>query len=126
MYRQAIALSIQRQRPGVDVRVASPEDSDRELADFRPHLLVHNDGLGPEVVTDIPFQVEVQYSDGMDARISAEGELSTTRDMCMEDLPHSGLQKAWPFANRAFQQVSTSADQHLAEMLTCSNAESLQ
>ena len=86
MYRQAFALSIQRQRPGVDVRVASPEDSDRELADFRPHLLVHNDGLGPEVVTDIPFQVEVQYSDGMDARISADGELSTTRDMRMEDL----------------------------------------
>src|SRR5215203_3404402 len=88
MYRQAISLSIQRQRPGLDVRTAAPEATGRELADFRPHLLVHkdNDGLGPEVVTDIPFQVEVQYSDGMDARVSADSELSTTRDMCMEDL----------------------------------------
>jgi len=88
MYRQAIALSIQRQRPGLDVRIATPEDCERELAGFQPHLLVHNDndGLGPEAVTDIPFRVEVQYSDGMDAHISADGELSTARDMCMEDL----------------------------------------
>jgi hypothetical protein len=41
MYRQAIALSIRRQRPGADVRIAPPEGSTGELADFRPHLLVH-------------------------------------------------------------------------------------
>src|SRR5918994_3866710 len=88
MYRQAIALSIHRQRPGLDVRTASPEAIERELADFRPHLLVHNDtdGLGPEAVADIPCRVEVLYSDGMDARISAEGGLSTARDVSTEDL----------------------------------------
>jgi|SRR5215212_3422649 len=88
MYRQAIALSVQRQRPGLDVRVASPEATERELANFRPHLLVHNDndGLGSDAVANIPCRVEVQYSDGMDARISADGEVSTARDMCMEDL----------------------------------------
>jgi hypothetical protein len=71
MYRQAIALSIQRQRPGLDVRVASSEAAEGELIDFRPHLLVHNDNdrLGPEAVEDVPRRVEVQYSDGMDARI---------------------------------------------------------
>jgi hypothetical protein len=88
MYRQAIALSIQRQRPGLDVRVASSEAAEGELIDFRPHLLVHNDNdrLGPEAVEDVPRRVEVQYSDGMDARISVDGEVSTTRDMCIEDL----------------------------------------
>ena len=88
MYRQAIALSIHRQRPGLEVRIASPEAIERELADFRPHLLVHNDtdGLGPEAVADIPFRVEVLYSDGMDARISADGEVSAARDMSTEDL----------------------------------------
>jgi hypothetical protein len=88
MYRQAIALSIQRQRTGLDVRVASPEATERELTDFRPHLLVHNDndGLGPEALTEIPFQIEVQYSNGMDAQISADGEVSTVHDMSTEDL----------------------------------------
>ena len=88
MYRQAIALSIQRQRPGLDVRTASPEATEGELADFRPHLLVHNDnaGLGPEAVANIPCRVEVRYSDGMDARISADGEVSNARDMSTEEL----------------------------------------
>ena len=88
MHRQAIALSIQRQRPGLDVRIASPEAAEGELADFRAHLLVHNDNdrLGPEAVEAVPFRVEVQYSDGMDARISVNGEVPTACDMCMEDL----------------------------------------
>ena|SRR5215211_4463697 len=87
MYRQAMALSIQGQRPGLDVRVAAPEDTERELAEYRPHLLVNNDGLGPEdVVVDVPCRVTVLYSDGMDAQINADGQVSTARDMCMEDL----------------------------------------
>jgi hypothetical protein len=77
MYRQAIALSI-----------PSSEAAEGELVDFRPHLLVHNDNdrLGPEAVEDVPFRVEVQYSDGMDARISVEGEVFTACAMCLEDL----------------------------------------
>jgi hypothetical protein len=88
MYRQAMALSIRRQRPGLDVRVARPEDTGREVAEFRPHLLVHNDndGLGPEYVASVPCRVTVLYSDGMDARISADGQVSTERDMSTEDL----------------------------------------
>ena len=88
MYRQAIALSIQRRRPGLEVRVASPEATERALTDFRPHLLVHNDndGCGPEALNEIPFQIEVQYSDGMDAQISADGARSTVSDMSTEDL----------------------------------------
>ncbi len=88
MYRQAIALSIRRQRQGLNVRVSSPEATEGELASFRPHLLVHNDndGLGPEAVANVPCQVEVRYSDGMDAQISVDGEVSTSRDMSTDDL----------------------------------------
>ena len=47
MDRQAIALSIQRNRPGlVEVRIAPPEIMEAQLASFRPHLLVHNDPRG--------------------------------------------------------------------------------
>ena len=93
MYREAIALSVQRGRPGlVDVRIAPPEEQERELASFRPHLLVHNHdgpggGLLPEAAIEaVPHRVEVLYSDGMDARLSADGSLTELRDASTEDL----------------------------------------
>ena len=88
MYRQAMALSIQRHRPGLDVRIAPPEDVGSELAEFRPHLLAHNDtdGLGLEDVADVPCRVTVLYSDGLDACLSADGQVSTASDMSTEDL----------------------------------------
>jgi hypothetical protein len=49
MYRQVIALSIQRGRPGLfDVRLAPPEAMEEAelLASFWPHLLVCNDASG--------------------------------------------------------------------------------
>jgi hypothetical protein len=98
MYRQAIALSVQRGRPGlVDVRIAPPEAMKDELASFRPHLLVHNDaasadsGSGAVPVPEaalraVAHRIEVLYSDGMDARISADGHVSEIRDASTEDL----------------------------------------
>ena len=88
MYRQAMALSIRRQRPGLDVRVAPPEDAGSELAEFRPHCssTTTHDGLGPEDVASVPCRVTVLYSDGVDARISADGRVSTASDMSTEDL----------------------------------------
>src|SRR5215208_6207082 len=47
MYRQAVALSVQRNRPGlVEVRLAPPEAMEAEIASFGPHLLVHDDTRG--------------------------------------------------------------------------------
>jgi hypothetical protein len=97
MYRQAIALSIQRNRPGlVDVRLAPPEAAEAELASFRPHLLVHNDPRGdsrsgalpiPEAaLKKVPHRLEVLYSDGMDARISTDGRVSVLPDASTDDL----------------------------------------
>jgi len=97
MYRQAVALSIQRGRPGlVDVRLAPPEAMEEELASFRPHLLVHNEAsadarngavLVPETALEaVPYRLEVLYSNGMDARISADGRLTEVRDASTDDL----------------------------------------
>jgi len=88
MYREAIATSIQRLRPGIEVRLAPPEDTEEELAAFRPALLIHDDTvpLPEEVLEGIPTRVEMLYSDSMDARVRADGMVSQMRDMSTEDL----------------------------------------
>ena len=97
MYRQAIALSIQRGRPGlVDVRIAPPEALEEQLASFRPHLLVHNEASAdardgalpvPEMALEaVPYRLEVLYSDGMDARLSADGVLTELPDASTDGL----------------------------------------
>jgi hypothetical protein len=95
MYRQAVAISVQRGRPGlVDVRIAPPEALQAQIASFRPHLLVHNeasvdarDAAVPETALEaVPYRLEVLYSDGMDARLSADGRISEIRDASTDDL----------------------------------------
>jgi hypothetical protein len=89
MYRQAVALSIERHRSGlVDVRLAPPEAGEAELASFPPHLFVHNDTapIPEEVLEGVPSRVEMLYSDSMDARVRADGMVSQMRNMSTEDL----------------------------------------
>ena len=88
MYREAIAFSIQHARPDLEVRVARPEDTELELAGFKPHLLVHNDTapIPEEALTGVPCRVEMLYADSMDARVGAGGMVSQVRDMSTEDL----------------------------------------
>jgi hypothetical protein len=59
-----------------------------ELAIFRPHLLVHNDndGLRPEDLASVLFRITVLYSNGMDAHMVADGEVSEAIDISTEDL----------------------------------------
>src|SRR5215212_10029810 len=88
MYREAIALSIQRNRPGIEMRISPPEAAEEELASFRTDLLIH-DNTAPipeEVLEGIPTRVEMLYSDSMDARVRAHGVVSQLRDMSTEDL----------------------------------------
>jgi len=88
MYRQAIALSIHRNRPGLDVGAASPEAAVGEIESFRPRLLVHDDTAPiPEgALAGVPCRVEVLYSGSMDARVSADGRLERIGDMDVGDL----------------------------------------
>src|SRR5215216_6853667 len=88
MYREAIALSIQRHCPTLEVRISPPEAAEEELASFRPHLLIDDDTahIPEEVLEGIPTRVEMLYSDSMDARVRADGMVSQMRDMSTEDL----------------------------------------
>jgi hypothetical protein len=89
MYREAIALAVHLGRPGHEVRMASPEAAEGELAGFRPHLLVHNESapIPAEALFLVPCRVEVLYSDGLDARVhGADGGVAEVRDMSTEGL----------------------------------------
>jgi hypothetical protein len=88
MYRQAIAHSIQSARPGIEVRIAPPEDTEEQLALFRPELLLYDDTapIPEEALERVPARVEMLYSDSMDARVRADGMVSQMRDMSPEDL----------------------------------------
>ena len=71
MYCEAMAHSVHSNRPGLDVRCVPPEDAERELVVFRPHLLVHNDTapIPKGVLAGVARRVEVLYSDSMSARV---------------------------------------------------------
>jgi hypothetical protein len=43
MYREAIAFSLGQSRPHLEVSIATPEETEKEVRGFEPHLLVRND-----------------------------------------------------------------------------------
>jgi hypothetical protein len=88
MYREALALSVQKHRPELEVRIAPPEAVGAEVRSFDPHLLVRNDndGLDHLGMEDVLCWIEIIYSDHMDANISVAGQVSKVRDSSMDDL----------------------------------------
>ena len=89
MYREALALALQRYRPDAEVLLDSLESPDGEVENFAPHLLVRNDTDGADMELrreEILCWIEILYSDGMDARISMNGEVREIKDMSMDDL----------------------------------------
>ena len=88
MYREALALSVHERRPGLEVRVAPPEEVRAEVGSFEPHLLVRSDddGLDPRGLEDVLCWIEIIYSDHMDANISVDGQVSRVHDVSMDDL----------------------------------------
>jgi hypothetical protein len=90
MYREAIALAVQRNRPEAEVMLVPADVLDGQVEDFAPHVLVRNDSdwaipeglLGSSVVC----RMEVLYTDGMAARVSVGGSSYTIEDATMEDL----------------------------------------
>ena len=88
LYREVIASSLHRHRPHFEVKVAPPEEAEREVEGFGPHLLVHNDTdeLDTRVLEGLLCWVEVRYSDSMDAKISMEGRLEEVTDISTDKL----------------------------------------
>jgi hypothetical protein len=88
MYREALALAVHSNRPGLEVRIAPPTEGEAEVVNFRPHLLVHddNDGMDQRLLSDLPCRVEVLYTDSMNAKIAVDGSVSEVSDISIDDL----------------------------------------
>ena len=90
MYRQAIALAVQRARPHSEVLLAPEDVLDGQVEDFAPHVLVRSDfhsEIPEEKLGGVVCRVEVLYTDHMSARVSLAGGGSyTIEDASMDDL----------------------------------------
>jgi hypothetical protein len=89
MYREAIALGLQRLRPDSEVMLVPEEGLDGQVDGFAPQVLVRNDSDGaiPEkLLGSVVCRVEVLLTDGMAARISVGEESYTIDDASLEDL----------------------------------------
>ena len=76
MYREAIALALQRARPHSEVMLAPEDVLDGQVKDFAPHVLVRNDSdrqMPEGQLSSVVLRVEVLYTDGMAARVSVDG-----------------------------------------------------
>ena len=88
MYRESIALALHHRRPHFEVMLAPAASPDGRPGDFRPHMLVRNDTDGADMdrMGCVRCWVEILYSDGMDARVSLNGEVWNIADISNEDL----------------------------------------
>ena len=89
MYREAIALAVQRNRPETEVMLVPEEVMDGQVKDFAPHVLVRNDSdrAVPEgLLGSAVCRMEILYTDGMTARVEAGGRSYTIENASMEDL----------------------------------------
>ena len=88
MYRESLALNLHGRRPDFEIMLAPTASLDGQAEGFRPDLLVRNDtdGVDMELMNGIRCWIEVLYSDGMDARVSLDGEVWNITDMTTEDL----------------------------------------
>ena len=90
MYRQAIALALQRARPYSEVLLAPEDVLDGQVKDFAPHVLVQSDsgrGFPEGQLGSVVCRVEVLYTDHMSVRVSVVGGRSyTIEDASMDDL----------------------------------------
>jgi hypothetical protein len=89
MYREALALAVQRHRPGAEVMLVPANVLDGQVEDFEPHVLVRNDSdeaVPGELLGNVVCTMEVLFTDGMAARVSVDGRSYTIEDVSMEDM----------------------------------------
>ncbi|MGI8911925.1 MAG: hypothetical protein ACR2JR_15465 [Rubrobacteraceae bacterium] len=88
MYREALALAIYQDLPEAEVMIGSLGKLDGQAENFEPHLLIRNDtdGADMSLQTGALCWIEVLYSNGLNARISLDGEVWEIEDISIEDL----------------------------------------
>ena len=88
MYGEAISLALHKYRPEAEVMLISAESLDGEIGSFRPHLILHNDkdSIAPEELESVVCRIEILFSDGMDARVVVDGQVTRIDDMSLDEL----------------------------------------
>lgn len=88
MYRESLALTLQKHRPDSEVLFGAAKSLDGEAGRFRPHLLIRSDtdGVDMKLREDVLCWIEILYSDGMGARVSLDGKVWEIKDISTEDL----------------------------------------
>lgn len=88
MYRESLALNLHGRRPDLELMLAPTAALDGQAEGFRPDLLIRNDtdGVDMHLMGGIRCWIEILYSDGMDARVSLDGEVWNITDISTEDL----------------------------------------
>ena len=86
MYRESLALSIQRARPNFEVLLASPEKLNGEVESLAPHALVRDDdGVDTWSPDGVVCWVGIIIDDHLNARISVNGKISEIHDVSLEE-----------------------------------------
>ena len=88
MYRESLALNLHGRRPDFEMMLAPDASPDGRAEGFRPDMLIRNDtdGVDMDLMEGIRCWIEILYSDGMDARVSLDGEVWNITDISTEDL----------------------------------------
>jgi hypothetical protein len=86
MYRESLALSIQRARPNFEVLLAAPEDLNGQVESLAPHALVRDDdGVETSSPNGVVCWVGIIIEDHLNARISVNGKISEIHDVSLEE-----------------------------------------
>ena len=86
MYRESVALSIQRARPNFEVLLAEPEKLNGEVESLAPHALVRDDdGVETSSPDGVVCWVGIIIDNHLNARISVNGRVSEIHDVSLEE-----------------------------------------
>jgi hypothetical protein len=86
MYRESLALSIERARPNFEVLLAEPEKLNGEVESLAPHALVRDDdGIDTWSPDGVVCWVGIIIDDHLNARISVNGKISEIHDVSLEE-----------------------------------------
>ncbi len=85
MYRESLALAVQRARPNFEVLIANPQKLDGQVENIAPHVLVRDDdGLRTGSPDGVVSWVGIVIDDHFNARISVNGRISEIHDASLE------------------------------------------
>ena len=87
MYRESLALAIQRHRPDFEVMIADPASLNGEAERFGPHALIRDDdGVELGAPDGVVVWVGIIIDDHLKARICANGKVSEIHEVGVDEV----------------------------------------